>query len=357
MLNDSFYTPRILAERLVAFSKKRSLRTVADFCVGDGELLRAAKKKWSHIKCFGSDISEDAITATRKIHPDWHLTQLDFLDNEARAASPIIRSQPLFDLILMNPPFSCKGGTIHPVEFEGRKYKSSTAMRFLVTALGYLSKQGVMYAILPTSVAYSQKDNQLWCELERKYNLSILDEPQIQYFKGCAPNVILVSINDLSQVSNFKSNTRISLDFENLMVFRGKFSMDSLKKTFGQHFLVHTTNIKNNRLVDLEIKHDKSLSEITGPAILIPRVGKPKQSKICVIECHETYVISDCIIAIKTDSVKQANVLYRYFLDNWFLVESMYKGTGARYTTIEKVEGLLNLDIKKTSTVQKVQAI
>lgn len=357
MLNDSFYTPRILAERLVEFSKKRALETVVDFCMGDGELLRAAKKKWPQIKCFGTDISRAAILITRKAHPDWKLTQLDFLDIVARRKSRVISKQRLFDLILLNPPFSCKGGTIHTVEFEGKQYNSSTAMRFLVTALTYLNKNGVMYAILPTSVAYSQKDNKLWCELEKKHNLSILDEPQIQYFKGCTPNVILVSVNDFNQASDFRRNTRISLDFQNLSVFRGKLSMDLVKPSFGEHFLVHSTNIKNNGLINLSIKQEKPLSTIKGPAILIPRVGKPKQSKICVIEETEQYVISDCIIAIKTSSLKEADVLYRYLLDNWAIVENMYKGTGARYTTIEKVEELLNLDIKREDSIQHAQVI
>ncbi|MES2276782.1 MAG: methyltransferase [Bacteroidota bacterium] len=356
MIRDSFYTPKILADKLVSFSKKRHFNSVADFCVGDGELLRSAKLKWPEIKCFGSDISEDAIKATGEVHPDWALSQMDFLDDNSRYKSKILNTQPLYELILLNPPFSCIGGTIHTVEFDGEQFPASTAMKFLVTALKYLEKTGALYAILPTSIAYSQKDSKLWNALEKKLNLSILEEPKRKYFKDCAPNVILVSLNDFSQESKYKNITRISLDFEDVSVFRGKVSMNLISNPAGTKFLIHSTNIRNNELVNLSIKLDKKLSEITGPAILMPRVGKPKPSKMCIIYSNETYVLSDCIIAIKFKNIKETKLLYRYILNNWELIEDMFKGTGARYITLDKINQFLNLDVIK-SEYQKIEAI
>jgi type I restriction-modification system DNA methylase subunit len=43
-VNDSHYTPKKLADYLVSRIKKNNVKTVADFCVGEGELLKAAKK-------------------------------------------------------------------------------------------------------------------------------------------------------------------------------------------------------------------------------------------------------------------------------------------------------------------------
>lgn len=343
-MKDSFYTPKVLADKLVGYIKKRTFKTVVDFCIGDGELVRAAKSRWPEIECFGFDISQQAIDQTFLSHPDWHLSQMDFLDKIARSKSEIIKLHPRYELILLNPPFSCKGGTMHNVDFEGQGFSVSTAMKFLIIALQYVSRDGVMYAILPTSTAYSQKDKVLWSLLEKKYNLSILEEPQYQYFRECAPNVILVSLNDFSQTSQYKTVARIPLEFDNLKVFRGKLSMNLLGSNQGKYFLVHSTNLRNNSLVNLSVKQTNVISEITGPAILIPRVGKPKSSKICIIESHETYVISDCILAIKTTTSKDNELLFKYIIDNWHLVEEMYKGTGAKYITIEKLNQFLNLD-------------
>jgi len=356
MATDSFYTPTILADKLVSYAKRRDFKSVADFCVGDGELLRSAMSIWPEIKCFGADISEEAIQATKVEHPDWILSQMNFLEESSRISSTMLQTQPLYDLILLNPPFSCIGGTVHIVQFEEEFFQVSTAMMFLVTALKYLDQSGFLYAILPTSVAYSQKDSRLWNALEKKLNLCILEEPKIKYFKDCAPNVILVSLNDFSQESKYKNITRISLDFEGLSVFRGKMSMDKLSPCQEGKYLIHSTNLQNNNITNLDIKLNNPLSEIYGPAILMPRVGKPKKSKVCIVGKYESYVLSDCIIAIKIPSIKEARLLYKYILNNWELIEEMFKGTGARYITLDKMNKFLNLDILE-SNYAKCEAI
>ncbi len=355
MSRDSYYTPKILAEKLISFSSEYSYKTVADFCVGDGDLLRAAVTKWPSIKCFGYDISREAIKEVKKQHSKWSLTRLDFLDVNARSKVKSLNKK--FDLLLLNPPFSCIGGTIHSVEFENEKYSASTAMCFLINSLQYLETNGRLYAILPKSIAYSQKDQKLWCILEKKYNLCILEEPGIKYFKDCTPNVILVSINDYSQSQRQKNFERIPLEFENVEVFRGKLSMNTVEIHRGEDKLVHSTNMINHKLRSLNIKVSKELSKVSGPALLIPRVGKPIASKICTIDENETYVLSDCVIAIKMINDQDVNRLFNYLMDNWHIVEQMYNGTGARYVTIEKLEKFLNLDIHSEITFDARKAI
>jgi tRNA1(Val) A37 N6-methylase TrmN6 len=345
MFRDSFYTPKILADKLVSFIKKDTFQTVADFCIGDGELLRAAVERWPRIKCFGSDISEEAINLTQEQHKGWRLSLLDFLDGNARHDAKIFKKQSKYDLILLNPPFSCIGGTVNEVEFDRETYQVSTAMKFLVTSLKYMKPNGMLYAILPKSIAYSQKDKSLWNALEKKHNLSILEEPKVQYFKGCTPNVILISINDFSQSSRQRPFPRMSLDFEALSIFRGKLSMNLVVESLNGDYLVHSTNITANGINGLGVKVERPLSRISGPAVLIARVGNPSSPKICVIESTDSYVISDCIIAIKTNTLQDAKRLYQYMFDNWELVKEMYTGTGAPYITIEKLKKFLNLDI------------
>lgn len=344
MLQDSFYTPKVLADKLVNFIKKNNYQTVADFCVGDGELLRAAIERWPEIKCYGSDISEDAIKSTKAQHKNWKLCLMDFLNEESRRRSSILKKHTRYDLILSNPPFSCIGGTVNEIEFDNEIFQVSTAMKFLVLSLKFLKPAGVLYAILPTSVAYSQRDKLLWNALEKKHNLAILDEPKIQYFKGCTPNVILVSVNDFSQVSKHKSIPRIALDFDDMDVFRGKLSMNLVRHNSAGDFLVHSTHLKNNSINGLKTKVIKDLSIVTGPAVLIPRVGKPLSSKLCIIKETETYVLSDCVFAIKTANLQDSFRLFTYMLDNWDAIAEMYTGTGARYITTDKLRQFLNLD-------------
>jgi tRNA1(Val) A37 N6-methylase TrmN6 len=345
MGNDSFYTPKVLADKLIGLINRNNFQTVVDFCMGDGELLRAAESKWPDIQCSGSDISLDVINTAAENHKDWRLYELDFLNEDLRACSPLLQGNRRFDLILLNPPFSCLGGTVHEIEFEGLCYKVSTAMKFLLTSLEYLDENGFLYCILPSSVAYSKKDVEIWTVLERRFNISVLEQPATKYFKDATPNVVLVSLNDFSKKTSLKTITRMSLDFKHVNIFRGKLSMFQVPKYPGQVPLIHSTNLLNNKIVDLTRVVDKGNSMISGPAVLLPRVGKPLRSKPCVITEDETYVISDCIIAIKMANAQDAKRLLEYMLSNWELIIDLYQGTGAKYITVEKLTRFLNLDL------------
>lgn len=108
-------------------------------------------------------------------------------------------------------------------------------------------------------------------------------------------------------------------------------------------FLIHSTNLRNNRLENLKIKVRINRSVITGPAVLIPRVGKPNVKKICTISRQDDYFLSDCVIAIKTQSHKDSIDLQSDLINNWKDFEWLYKGTGAKYITVEKLENFLKM--------------
>jgi hypothetical protein len=57
--------------------------------------------------------------------------------------------------------------------------------------------------------------------------------------------------------------------------------------------LIHSTNIRDNRIINLKHKVDPTRSRIEGPALLIHRVGQPNINKLCVINENEVYALSD----------------------------------------------------------------
>ena len=121
------------------------------------------------------------------------------------------------------------------------------------------------------------------------------------------------------------------------------------------HYLVHTTNLKDHRIVNLNTKLIKRSSLISGPAVLLPRVGVPKMEKIVMVSPDESYVISDCILAILTKSVSQAQEVIQLIRDNWSLFLSMYTGTGAKYTTISKLRHFLHVINERNIIAYKSQ--
>lgn len=357
-MTDSFYTPTILADKLISYiSCQRNFNNVVDFCVGDGELLRSAEKRWPSIQCYGSDISKKAIKITKGLHPYWLLSKFDFLNFEQRSKSKLFKSKNYFDLILLNPPFSCWGGTLMHSNIDDVQFTTSTSMKFITEALKYLSPDGVLYAILPLSVAHSQKDKKVWKYLEEKYNLSILEETSIRYFKNCEPNIILVSLNDNKKSNHREFKNRSNFYLDGITILRGRVSIHKILKYPGEDYLVHTTNLKNNSIQELNTKVGHKFSLVTGPAILLPRVGKPDFSKVCIIKPGEAYCISDCLIALQCESMNVALTIFSFLANDWENVSTLYRGTGAHYITMEKIEQYLNLDtpVPKHDTIISIQ--
>lgn len=338
---DAFYTPMNLANRLVSYISEYNIKTVIDFCVGDGNLLKAARNQFNDALFFGTDISQDAINKITNENNNWHLSVCDFRDDYSVSKVPFLKNTK-FDLIILNPPFSCKGSIVEHVEVDGIKYKVSTAMMFIMRAIKFLSPIGGIYAILPISCVYSQKDRTAWQYLQKNYNACILDEPERIYFdKKCSPNIVLIY---LGHTKKKVYHTNINADFSELEVnniIRGNIRMQNITY-YDSHDaipLIHTTNLQKGKLVNLKCVLPPRLT-IHGYGVVIPRVCNPNQQKIALLDGKKTYALSDCVIVLCTSTMDAAKQIRTHILNNWSTFVNLYKGTGAKYTTLEKVKTL-----------------
>ena len=338
---DSFYTPVYMAEQLVGYVPESDVHTIADFCVGDGRLLTAVHKRFPNAQLFGMDIDRDIVNKLASQHADWVLTICDFIDDE-KVDKIVSRHLKEFDLILLNPPFSCKGSIINIVECEGIRFKASTAMMFILKAIRFLSKNGGMYAILPISCVYSQKDRKAWKYLEKQYNACVLSEHSRISFAGkCAPNIALVYMGN--QIHAFQETARLSNNILSSLVVevtRGSIRMQGLKYTEnrGGVRLIHTTNLLRGKLINVA-KIEGNLNRVEcGYGVLIPRVCNPNPQKIVLMNKLQKFVLSDCVIFLRTETLEHAKVVYESIMNNWQVFVRLYSGTGAQYTTIERVK-------------------
>lgn len=336
-MRDSFYTPPSLSNRLVSSVTSRSVRCVADFCIGGGELVRALLSRFPKASVYGVDISEEVISELAKGHKDWNLAVCDFMVDESRDSVSFLREKR-FDLIILNPPFTCKGSTSFDIVFEGTRMRVSMAMRFILKALEYLSDDGGLYAILPISCIHSQKDHRAWSYLKEHYHACVLDEPgRFNFSKKCSPNIVIVYVGKY-KVDN--TPFIFSSPFHNSgvsTIVRGAISMQSLSFSHSKSALplVHTTNMLGGRLVGLNKIIGGRI--VDGPALLIPRVGNPKPGKLVLLDEGKQVVLSDCVVALLTGSQDAAENLKQLIHSHWEDFEHMYKGTGARYTTIARL--------------------
>ena len=332
---DSFYTSSILADKLVAYINLESVIKVMYPCVGDGELLRSVLRLKSTIKAYGSDISDKSIDDLRSLQNDWELAIIDLLSFDLNSLDRFYNQ----DLILLNPPFTCKGATIHKFSFDGIEFSSSTAMFFLIKAFEFLRESGEMFCIMPISVCYSKKDKNIWNYLEKYHNAKILEIPnERNHFKGCFPNIVLISLQKGKLGDcNESLQDHIKIRIKNLK--RGNLSVCNIEKHESSNGIsfIHTTNLVDNNLKIFNTKlYYKETSIIEGPAILIPRIVKPSLKKIVKINKGQKYLMSDCLIALEV----YADILdsnYEFIYNNWNYIQSTYIGTGAKYTTLERL--------------------
>ena len=338
-VRDSYYTSDAFAEVLTGFIDFTKVHTVADVCVGGGNLLRAAQKRKGDLLCFGTDISSDVIDKLCVQHSDWILGTCDFLDTESRNKTFLCGRS--FDLILLNPPFTCKGSVIRVIFYKGEEFHVSTSMAFLVNVLQYIKPQGEIFAIMPISTIYSQKDRKIWSEICNDFRVVVHQESEHEFFGECAPNVVIISIRRGETKGPIFNQPRLYVSME-IEVVRGTKNMHYMSQRAGDVQLIHTTSLQRNKIVeDLHVSSD--VWRVKGPGVLIPRVGLPKNDKICLMPSNKKCAISDCIILLRTKTVRESKLLKQLILDDWDNFSSLYKGTGAKYITIERVKNYFGI--------------
>lgn len=354
---DSYYTPSPLADRMISLIASSQVKSAIDFCVGDGDLLKAVTRRYNNVTLYGIDISDDALNKLKIERPDWQLSQCDFRDDEWLQQVPFLKDAA-FDLIVLNPPFTCKGSVTEHFTFEGLDFKVSTAMHFVMRALRYLNQEGGLYAIVPISCVYSEKDRKAWDYLKLHYNACVLDEPERVSFRkkkgkiigqkvNCSPKIAIIYAGHY--VVKGQAATMIT-GFSSLpvtAVIRGSVRMQGLTYSHGPESikLIHTTNMQNGSLVHLKSVVPGLVARVDGFGVVIPRVCNPNPSKIVLLDGSESYVLSDCVIVLRSASKHDAVSVRQYILNNWSSFVSIYKGTGAQYTTLARVKDLFKVRV------------
>lgn len=142
----------------------------------------------------------------------------------------------------------------------------------------------------------------------------------------------------------YKSIDEIYRAIEKCTIFVLLISRDSLASDWVKK-LIHTTNMQNGSLVHLKSIVPGLVARVEGFGVVIPRVCNPNPSKIVLLDGSESYVLSDCVIVLRSASKHDAVSVRQYILNNWAAFVSIYKGTGAQYTTLARVKDLFKVRV------------
>jgi len=348
---DFFCTPRKLADKMVQVSRSHAVDPyVADFAVGDGELLRAALRRWPSVHPTATDVDAQIVARLRRANPDWRVGKCDFLDSRSRAKCRVLSEiKGKVSLVLMNPPFSCRGAKRWLVSINGTHVAASKALAFVLASLSYLAPEGEIVTILPAGTLLSDKDKWAWEILRRLCFCESIATNGRATFAGCFPRTVLMRLRLRSDHRCLRRTPTPSGGSDNrpkaatVSIVRGTIQMHTLSGTplSGSVPLVHTTELRQNRVHFSRWHVDPPKRKIKGPAVLLPRVGHPNPDKICLFLKRQHAALSDCVIALKCKTSFEARSVRDSLVTNWRMLRTQYGGTCAPYITISRLTQVL----------------
>jgi hypothetical protein len=343
-LTDNFYTPISVCQKMIdaSCSKKRAI--VADFAAGSGELLKAAVRVWPAAQIFATDIRASAIRMLKK-NAGWSVGQCDFLNETSRGRCLALKEiKSKVSLILLNPPFSYRGGTYWTVSISGCEIRCSKAMAFLLRSIEYLAPGGEIIAIVPTGAIHSERDRKAWDLIRTIFSVDVIASNGDRAFSGCVTTTCIVRLQTRNDQYLPPPALHEPASQASITLFRGKIQMHTVPKRRPQKSirLVHTTSLRGFQLHHSahRVAWKERRRAISGPVILFPRVGMPDRSKLVFYKHKGSIVLSDCIFALKADLAALMR-LYEKLLENWARLERLYRGTGAKYLTGSDVANVL----------------
>lgn len=325
---------------------------VADFAAGPGELLFAAESLWPMASVVATDIDPLAVRKLRALSRGWRTGVCDFLNPRSRRSSSLLRSlMGHTDLVLLNPPFSSRGGKRIPATTGGVTTKCSLGLAFVVNAIDYLADGGELIAVLPEGSMTSERDSTTWNLLRGLGNVEVLKTNGFGTFAGAAVRTTVVRFQKVHNHTRTESSPVLQTSTVScgplrplVHIVRGTAAVSDVQRSQDNVDaipFVHSTHLQDFTISSHTYVRNLLRRRAVGPMVLLPRVGQPKRSKVARCLDSKVFMLSDCVIALTCDSSKSADLLWKDLQSNWGLLEREYVGSGARYITTRRLSDLL----------------
>ena len=327
-------------------------KLIADLAAGNGDLLLEAERLWPTATFVATDIDHRAARRLARLRPSWAVGRCDLRNPRSRSSSPILTQiQRAVSLLLLNPPFSCRGGTRFLVQTPDGPLSASTAMSFLLLATAYLAPNGNIVSVLPLGCLHNSKDSTARHYLQSKYHLTLLHTYPIGTFPRSAASTALVRLSpptsDIASAITptpppLPTSPPLSTPSLRVSVIRGCCPVHRTKSPDPTLPLVHYTDLRNGTVTLNGRRGFGSFRCVTGPALLLPRVGDVTPHRIAVLDSPLRVMLSDCLIALKPTSPVQIQPLRTRLLDNFPAFRTHYVGTGAPFITLARLIAALD---------------
>ncbi|MBL8216466.1 MAG: N-6 DNA methylase [Bryobacterales bacterium] len=343
--NDQFYTPSYVARDVLHAITKGRVRVLADFAAGNGALLDLVTERWSKARVVANDYDAGIARALRRAYPAWQVSCCDFVNPRSTGKSQVLQSvQRKCDVVVLNPPFSYRGWQSWPVKFAERVLRCTRALTFVLRSIDMLGPGGQLIAVLPAGCLSTRADSVAWEAIDEFCNVEIMQTYGKRTFVGCFPRTILVRITKRGALPKASRRSpsllypkpRISSP---VRIVRGWIPLHKAQ-SFADPAgipLVHSTDLSADGICTFQM-NVSSRRVVSGPAVLIPRVGQPSTENIAVLNSAQSVALSDCVIALCAQSEREAQALQTLLFELWPTIAAAYSGTCASYITLSNLE-------------------
>jgi hypothetical protein len=346
---DDHYTPIELARIAVNHVRLRRPGVIADMAAGEGSLLLEAARRWPSARIIATDIDRATVSRLQSAGDErWRVGRCDFLATKSRAASDLLRDvRGHVALLLLNPPFSCRGGSYKLVDSSDDTIRASVAMAFLLVGLEYLSPSGQAVAILPAGSLHNKRDECAWRYIRTRFMVRELAHWDKTAFPNCAASSVLVKLTPHKPNSGAgvfrrrRSRKRHPKALASAVIVRGTCPIHEIPDGAQGPTLVHYTDLRNATVILNGHRGHGDHRCVAGPAVLLPRVGRVTPHKVALLTSPRRVMISDCVIGLKTESVGAARRVRKLLVDHFEVLARYYVGTGAPHITLDRLREAL----------------
>ncbi|WP_139322881.1 N-6 DNA methylase [Deinococcus marmoris] len=344
---DRHLTPDTIANYIVNdISQNDDLRggIAADFSCASGRLMRKIIDHVEFTKIVLNDIDGEVIDYDLFLQENLEAYNLDF-ENDLSAQE--LHQTEGYNLIIINPPYSIRGNKRYTTQIGDLIIKSSRVLKHILQSLSLISREGVIYCIVPTNIFSSETDQRSIRALSAAATIDKIEKFGRGHFTSASVETVLIRIKNYDESAFFKLlGEEVSANFEKKIpskftVERGNVSIHKLDGSLHEYEgknrvrFIHTTNMTGKKLH--YIKQNIVHRVFSGKCILMPRVGTLSIEKLVLVE-YDRFIVSDCIIVITGNEVDS---LLKMMREDYERVKSLFSGHCAKYTTLTRINNLI----------------
>lgn len=221
----------------------------------------------------------------------------------------------------------------------------SRGIAFVLNALRYLASDGELVCVLPAGSLQIQKDARAWAFLRAMFHSDVISRNGHRTFLGCVVSTVIVRLRPRDLPLQAR---QLTTDLENpgktfasVTLYRGKLPMCAAgqEKAAVSVPVVHSTSLRNYSVNFKQFETGRAQDTISGPVVLLPRVGKPNKSKVVLYKGRCRFVMSDCVLGLRCWSNLER--VHSLILKEWSSISRLYAGTGAKFLRVAAIARVL----------------